>query len=93
MKNFNDFKREETFSSDALKGGDVMEMLSELSSAYEGKSSDAIMRDILREAERSRKNGTLSDADIDAFVSAISPMLDGKQKKTLEHVVGKLKKS
>ena len=92
MKDFNDFKKAEENLSE-VKDGSAMEMLSLLSSAYEGKSADAIMRDILREAEKGRKNGTLSDADIDAFVAVLAPMLDVKQRKTLDAVVKKLKKT
>ena len=49
------------------------------------------MRAIYSEAKKSRKNGTLSDSEIDAFVSAIAPMLDGAQAKKLKSVAEKIK--
>ena len=49
------------------------------------------MKAILKEAEKGRKNGTLSDGDIDNFSDMISPMLNAEQKKTLEKVVKRLK--
>ena len=51
-----------------------------------------MMAAILAEAEKGRKNGTLSDADIDKFVAVVSPMLSDKQRKMLKTVVARLKK-
>ena len=50
------------------------------------------MAGIYREAERGRRAGTLSDAELDNFVRAVSPMLDGAKRKKLAYVIGKLKK-
>lgn len=100
MRDFNDFK-----TSDATgignNGGDkaainmngsIAEQFSALASAYEGKNADEIMKAILTEAERGRKNGTLSDDDIDNFAALVLPMINPEQQKTLEKVVKRLKK-
>lgn len=100
MRDFNDFK-----TSDAAgignNGGDkaainmngnIAEQFSALASAYEGKNADEIMKAILAEAERGRKNGTLSDDDIDNFAALVLPMINPEQQKTLEKVVKRLKK-
>ena len=50
------------------------------------------MKAILTEAERGRKNGTLSDDDIDNFAALVLPMINPEQQKTLEKVVKRLKK-
>ena len=50
------------------------------------------MQAIIKEAEKSRKNGTLSDKEIDNFASTIAPLLNDKQRKTLASVVARLKK-
>lgn len=71
----------------------AFEMLKKFAGKYEGASEDEIMRAILSEAKRSRKNGTLSDGEIDEFVNAISPMLNAAQAKKLNAVAEKIKKS
>lgn len=72
--------------------GNIAEQFSALASAYEGKNADEIMKAILTEAERGRKNGTLSDDDIDNFAALVLPMINPEQQKTLEKVVKRLKK-
>lgn len=100
MRDFNDFK---TCDATCIgnNGGDkaainmngnIAEQFSALASAYEGKNADEIMKAILTEAERGRKNGTLSDDDIDNFAALVLPMINPEQQKTLEKVVKRLKK-
>lgn len=100
MRDFNDFKTCDA-SGIGNNGGDkaaidmngnIAEQFSALASAYEGKNADEIMKAILTEAERGRKNGTLSDDDIDNFAALILPMINPEQQKTLEKVVKRLKK-
>ncbi len=94
MKDFNDFKNESVKPEGKNAQGDysdIPKQFAALSAAYEGKSADEIMKAILKEAERGRKNGTLSDGDIDNFSEMISPMLTGEQRKTLDKVVKRLK--
>ena len=47
---------------------------------------------IKKEAEKGRKNGTLSNKDIDNFASMLLPMLNGSQKAELKSIVEELKK-
>lgn len=100
MRDFNDFK---TCDATGIgnNGGDkaainmngsIAEQFAALASAYEGKNADEIMKAILTEAERGRKNGTLSDDDIDNFAALVLPMINPEQQKTLEKVVKRLKK-
>lgn len=100
MRDFNDFKTCDA-SGIGNNGGDkaaidmngnIAEQFSALASAYEGKNADEIMKAILAEAERGRKNGTLSDDDIDNFAALVLPMINPEQQKTLEKVVKRLKK-
>lgn len=106
MKDFNDFKKsgvsggqtdrqttngERTGQGNNPNTADIAEQFSALASKYEGKNADEIMRAILKEAEKGRKNGTLSDKDIDDFSNLISPMLTDGQRKTLDKVVKRLK--
>ena len=55
--------------------------------------SDEAWEKAYAEAEKGRKNGSLSDADLDNFYNALAPMLDGAKRKKLEQVVKKLKKT
>lgn len=100
MRDFNDFKTCDAAGIGNNVGdkaaidmnGNIAEQFSALASAYEGKNADEIMKAILTEAERGRKNGTLSDADIDNFAALVLPMINPEQQKTLEKVVKRLKK-
>lgn len=92
MKDFSDFKNGAPEKRNGKENsGNIAEQFSLLAAAYEGKSADEIMKAILKEAEKGRKNGTLSDGDIDDFAKMISPMLTDGQRKTLEKVVLRLK--
>ena len=61
-------------------------------SQYEGKSEDEIVAAIVEVAKRKRREGTLSDAELDGFAAMIRPSLDEKQKSKLDEVVAMLKK-
>ena len=67
------------------------ELVRRVASAYEGKSSMDMMRGILSEAEKSKRAGTLTNAEIDEFYAQFAPMLDEGQRKQLEGVVQRLK--
>ena len=92
MKDFNSFKsNRQSVESESL-GGSPYDIFASLSKKYEGKSSDELMQAIIKQAEIGRKNGTLSDEDIDNFASTVAPLLNEKQRKTLKTVVARLKK-
>lgn len=63
-----------------------------LATAYNGSSNTELLRRILAEAEKRKRAGTLSNAEIDAFFQAFSPMLEDGQRKRLAQVVERLKK-
>ncbi|HIX08387.1 MAG TPA: hypothetical protein H9741_07955 [Candidatus Borkfalkia faecipullorum] len=91
MEDFNKFVKEAKDRGALPKDADAMAQ--SLARAFEGKGEGDILRAIYREAERGRRAGTLSDAELDNFVRAVSPMLDGAKRKKLEQVVKKLKKT
>ena len=92
MKDFNSFKSNKQKASSENFGSSPYEIFANLSKKYEGKSSDELMKAIIKQAEAGRRNGTLSDSDIDNFASTVAPLLSDKQRKTLYSVVAKLKK-
>ncbi len=67
------------------------DLTKQMASAWQGKSSASMLKEILREAEKSKRAGTLSNAEIDEFYRQFSPMLSGRERKKLEEVVKKLK--
>ncbi|MBQ5929918.1 MAG: hypothetical protein IIX02_03905 [Clostridia bacterium] len=58
---------------------------------YNGKSNASMLQNILAEAEKSKRAGTLSNAEIEAFYQSFAPMLDATQKRRLRAVVDRLK--
>ena len=67
------------------------ELAQKLARAYNGKSNMAMMKNILEEAERSKRAGTLSNEDIEAFYQSFAPMLTPPQRKQLRSIVERLK--
>lgn len=67
------------------------ELTKKIAAAYDGKSGAGIWLQILAEAEKSKKQGKLSNAEIDEFYAQFSPMLDEAQRKQLKAVVERLK--
>lgn len=91
MKDFNTFTSEKETQDETLDFSNPMQVFARLAEKYEGKSADEIMLAIIKQAEISRKKGTLSDSDIDNFASSVAPLLNGAQRKTLQSVVDRLK--
>ena len=56
-----------------------------------GKSEGQLLKTILAEAERGKREGRLTNADLDNFYTALAPMLDGYKRKKLSEVIRKLK--
>ena len=67
------------------------ELTKKIAAAYDGKSSLGMWKEILSEAEKSKRAGKLSNQEIDEFYAQFSPMLDDGQRKQLQTVVEKLK--
>ena len=67
------------------------ELAQKLAKAYNGKSNMAMLQNILKEAEKSKRAGTLSNEEIEAFYQSFSPMLNPSQRKQLRVIVDKLK--
>lgn len=87
MKSFKDYvnepKQEEAASAE--------ELTKQIASAYHGKSNAEMLKNILAQAEKSKRAGTLSNAEIDNFYQTFSSMLDSSQRKKLKTIVEKLK--
>ena len=86
-----DFKSYASTHQEKLPSG-LSEMVKALAGKYDGATEEELIRAIVLEAEKGRRNGTLSDADIDKFVSMLAPMLDEKKRKKLYAIAEKIKK-
>ncbi len=84
MKDFNDYTSKSNNST--------MDMLSGFAKKYEGASQSDLVKAIIEEAEKGRRNGTLTNADIERFSKMLAPMLNSEQKKQLDMIVKKLMK-
>lgn len=60
--------------------------------AHKGKSEDELLTEIFRQAAKSKANGTLSAAEIDAFANMVAPRLNPRQRKRLQEIVRELKR-
>lgn len=63
-----------------------------IAAEYKGKSENDVIKSIMSQAEKGKRAGTLTDADIDNFYNNFSPMLNAAQKKKLKVLIEKLKK-
>ncbi len=85
MEDFN------SYSKNHQTPDNLADMVKKLSSEFDGKSQNDLFRAIYSEAEKNKKNGTLTNEELDNFARMISPMLDQKQKSYLNKIVEKLK--
>lgn len=89
--NFNDYANNAQSGKDN-RPDDIMSFVTGIAEKYNGKSQTELMRAVYEEAKRGKQNGTLTNADIDRFVSVLSPLVDDKMRKTLLRVAAELKK-
>lgn len=95
MKSFKEQPKGQTQTSYTEKeektAATAEELTKKIASAYHGKSNATMLKNILEEAEKSKRAGTLSNEEIEAFYQSFAPMLDGFQRKRLRAVVERLK--
>ncbi len=87
MKDFKSFTDEDGFEND--KG---VEMVKRVAASMQGKSSGEIMRAVIEEAEKGKRAGTLTNADLDNFYALTAPTLDGFRRMKLKGIIEKLKR-
>ncbi len=89
MRSFKKYSK--TQNTDAPKAQTAEELTAQIASAYHGKSSAEMLKNVLLQAEQSKRAGTLSNEEIENFYQSFSPMLDSAQRKKLRAIVDKLK--
>lgn len=88
MKSFKEYEAGEVKMEETASAEDLAK---QIASAYHGKSNADMLRNILAEAEKSKRAGTLSNEEIEVFYQSFAPMLDGVQRKRLRAIVDRLK--
>lgn len=86
MQDFNEFSKNQTPPKN------LIDMVTSLANKFDGKSQNELLKAIYAEAEKGKRNGTLTNADLENFASFLSPMLDDKKRKLLTKVLDELKK-
>ncbi len=76
---------------DAAQLNNTVEMAKIITKAMNGKSASQILQTIISEAEKGKREGTLTNADLDNFYAAVSPVLDGAKRRKLKEVIARLK--
>lgn len=56
-----------------------------------GKSQNELMDEILRQAAKDKRDGKLSDKDLQNFFNSVAPMLNPEQIKKLKEIMNLLK--
>ena len=85
------------FNTYANNGGandnqNIMDMVKSIAGKFDGKSSNDILSAIYKEAKKGKKEGRLTNAQIENFARTLSPFLDDKQRGYLKKIVEELKK-
>lgn len=96
MKDFNDYVKNGggTNGAQGENGGvdkNLFNLVNSLASKFDGKSQNDLIRAVYEEAKRGKRNGTLTNQEIDNFQAMLSPMLDEKKRKTLNKIISELK--
>ena len=91
MQDFNDYVKEHGENENSGMNKNLYDLVASLSSRFDGKSQNELVRAIYEEAKKGKRNGTLSNADIDNFVATLSPLLDDKKRKMLIKIASELK--
>lgn len=73
-------------------GLDLVKLMTALSQKFDGKSQNDLLRAVYEEAEKGKRNGTLTNEQLDYFENMLSVVLDDKKRKLLKRIIKELKK-
>lgn len=95
MKDFKSYNPEENGkernNGDSANVEQTVNLAAAMAKAFNGKSEGQIWQTILQQAEQGKRNGTLTNADLDNFYNALAPLVDGFKKQKLKSIISKLK--
>ena len=96
MQDFNEFVSKGGKKQQGTPNGGVdknlFDLVNSIAQRFDGKNQNELLMAIYEEAKKGKRQGTLTNAEIDNFKMILSPMLDDKQKRVLNKVVNELKK-
>ncbi|MGN0812224.1 MAG: hypothetical protein ACI4MQ_01785 [Candidatus Coproplasma sp.] len=69
----------------------VANLTTEIAKAFYGKSQKDVWQTILAQAEEGKRNGTLTNDDLDNFYKTVYPLVDGVKRQKLKSIIAKLK--
>ena len=84
--------KEAATAPDPAMESSAAELTKKIAAAFNGKSNSDMLRSILGTSEKSKRAGTLSNAEIDTFYEQFSPLLNNVQRRQLKSVVERLKR-
>ncbi len=73
-------------------GLDLVKLTTALSQKFDGKNQNDLLKAVYEEAEKGKRNGTLTNEQLDYFESMLSVVLDEKKRKLLKRIIKELKK-
>ena len=102
MKSFKDYANQHTPDENVQKTSSLAEeytqdhqtaeeLTKKIASAYNGMNQMDMLKNILLEAEKSKRAGSLSNQEIEDFYQNFAPMLNGFQRKKLREIIDRLK--
>ena len=79
------------FSDDKSKNANDQNLIDVLTKTLGDKSQGNLLQTIISQAEDAKKNGTLTNADLDNFYNNLAPLFDGLRRAKLKQIINKLK--
>ncbi len=94
MQDFNEFSKNSKGESKGRETdtNNLYDLVKNLSKKFDGKSQNDLLKAIYQEALKGKKNGTLTNEQIDNFRKMLYPILDEKKRKILDKVVEEIKR-
>ena len=91
MNDFKSYKPPEDGNNKADLDNTV-NLANQVMKAMNGKSEGQLWRTIIAEAEKGKREGRLTNADLDNFYKSVAPMVNGAQRRKLNEVIARLKR-
>ena len=86
-KSINDMRREDLDDEGKSQYDDIKRKAKQ----FEGKSENELMGELFKRVGDGKKNGTLTDSDLDRFAAQAATMLNAEQRKKLQQLMSKMK--
>lgn len=91
MNDFKSYNPPEDKNNGKAQLNSTVDFANAVAKAMSGKSQGQLWQTILSEAERGKREGRLTNADLDNFYNSVSSMVDGAKRKKLKEVISRLK--